>query len=432
MAKPKSTQTTTPLFDTNGFTSALVVDAAIASEISYGRNDLDWNALQADGWTNITDQLSFAKGSVVDGYFVNRNAAGIVLEKDGVLFVAFRGTDVDNPLPDMLSYWRLDGADMTARYYADVGAMMDAAMAYAAASDEVTQVVATGHSLGGSAVDAALRAYGADAYPELRGITFNSPTSGLLNDGRELNVGYANDMIYEIVGNTSAPNALHNLYYAIQPGEPMPDPGTETDYIALLSKVMQAWTSPAHDIARFPDALQALADSPIYDMVGRNDVVVLDGSQYAVSLDAMAKLSPSFDKAMAASSKVGLIGQGGDDILGGSRYNDVIDGGAGNDIIVGLGGNDTLWGGGGDDTFIFGKGFGRDVIKDYGPGDVLSFQTGPAGGDYLPDLAAVKAWVDSSPQVRASFKNGDLTISLGGRDSVTLEGVASWDAFAMV
>ncbi len=431
MPKPKTAQTTTPLFDTSGIGAALVVDAAIASEVSYGRNDIDWNALEADGWTNITAQLSVAKGAVVDGYFVNRNAAGIVLEKDGVLFVAFRGTDVDNPLPDMLSYWRLDGGVMTSRYYADVGAMMDAAMAYAAASDEVTQVVATGHSLGGSAVDAALRAYGADAYPELRGITFNSPTSGLLDDERELNVGYANDLIYEIVGNTRAPNALHNLYYAIQPGEPMPDPGTETDYIALLSKVMQAWTSPAHDIARFPDALQALVDSAVYDMVGRSDVVVLDGSRHAVSLDAMAKLSPSFDRAMAASSTVGLIGQDGADLLGGSRYSDAIDGGAGNDIIVGLGGNDTLWGGGGDDTFIFGKGFGRDIIKDYGPGDVLSFQTGPAGGDHLPDLAAVRVWVDSNPQVRASFKDGDLILSVG-RDSVTLKGVGGWDAFTMV
>lgn len=431
MPKPQPTSTRTPLFDTDGFTSALVVDAALASEISYDRGDLG-AALAAGGFTNVTADIGLPAESLVEGFFVNGNASGIVLEKDAVLYVAFAGTSVEDPLPDVLDYWQLNGAAMTAEYYGDVSAMMDAAMTYAADPDSgVTQVVATGHSLGGSAVDGALAAYDAEAYPALRGITFNSPTSGLLDDGRELNVGYENDFINEIIGDGSAGNAVHNLYYAIQPGEPMPDPGSETSYISLLSKALQAWTSPAHDIARFPEALAALADSPVYEQVSRGDVVVLDGSGYGVSLDAMADLSAAFDTAMAGSSRVGLVGQAVDDVLGGSAYGDAIDGGAGNDVIVGLGGDDLLWGGEGLDTFLFTGRFGKDVVKDYEAGDILSFQTGPAGGEYLASLAALQAWSESTNQVRTSFTDAGLVIAFaGGKDKVTLEGVGSWDLMA--
>ena len=75
-----------------------------------------------------------------------------------------------------------------------------------------------------------------------------------------------------------------------------------------------------------------------------------------------------------------LYGNGGDDILNGGYGNDRLYGGDGNDTLqadvdssYGMPGNDTLDGGAGNDilrggygndTYIFGKGYGRDVIND--------------------------------------------------------------------
>ena len=63
----------------------------------------------------------------------------------------------------------------------------------------------------------------------------------------------------------------------------------------------------------------------------------------------------------------------GDDTINGSNGNDVIVGGAGNDIINGNNGNDTLeggigndklYGGVGNDTYVYGKGYGNDIMSD--------------------------------------------------------------------
>ena len=75
-----------------------------------------------------------------------------------------------------------------------------------------------------------------------------------------------------------------------------------------------------------------------------------------------------------------LYGNGGDDILNGGYGNDRLYGGDGNDTLQadvdssygtpgndtldGGAGNDILRGGYGNDTYIFGKGYGRDVIND--------------------------------------------------------------------
>jgi len=60
-----------------------------------------------------------------------------------------------------------------------------------------------------------------------------------------------------------------------------------------------------------------------------------------------------------------LFGDSGDDYLSGDNGNDTLFGGAGNDLVDGLAGNDQLWGGSGYDIFCFGRGYGKDVIKDF-------------------------------------------------------------------
>ncbi|MCG7657596.1 calcium-binding protein [Neisseriaceae bacterium CCUG 44465] len=63
-----------------------------------------------------------------------------------------------------------------------------------------------------------------------------------------------------------------------------------------------------------------------------------------------------------------------DDVLDGGAGDDVLNAGSGNDTLIGGAGNDILNGGAGSDTYVFAKGHGQDVIKDYGSeSDVLVF-----------------------------------------------------------
>jgi len=88
-----------------------------------------------------------------------------------------------------------------------------------------------------------------------------------------------------------------------------------------------------------------------------------------------------------------LSGDLGNDTLSGGRDEDVLDagggndlllGGDGNDIISGGAGNDRMDGGAGADTYLFSEadwaeGFTRDVIGDFGEGDMIDFA---ASGDF--------------------------------------------------
>lgn len=59
-----------------------------------------------------------------------------------------------------------------------------------------------------------------------------------------------------------------------------------------------------------------------------------------------------------------ISGDAGDDNLFGDDGKDSLFGGGGNDLIDGLKQNDKLWGGSGFDFFVYGKNYGKDVIKD--------------------------------------------------------------------
>jgi hypothetical protein len=59
-----------------------------------------------------------------------------------------------------------------------------------------------------------------------------------------------------------------------------------------------------------------------------------------------------------------FAGDGNDTLFGGSGR-DRLFGNTGNDTLYGGGGNDYLEGGYGDDTYIFGKGDGKDTIRDF-------------------------------------------------------------------
>jgi Ca2+-binding RTX toxin-like protein len=107
-----------------------------------------------------------------------------------------------------------------------------------------------------------------------------------------------------------------------------------------------------------------------------------------------------------------IRGNSGNNVLKGLAGNDWLAGGLGNDTLVGGTGNDTLDGGVGNDIFIFAKGDGKDVIRDFEPGagtgDVLQLD-----GFGFTSFDQVKA---------AMQQNGaHVLLNLGGSDSITFE-----------
>ena len=64
-------------------------------------------------------------------------------------------------------------------------------------------------------------------------------------------------------------------------------------------------------------------------------------------------------------------GRRGDDLILGGDGNDRLFGGLGNDTLDGGTGNDVLHGGAGFDTFVYRQGSGRDIVLDFGSGDIV-------------------------------------------------------------
>ena len=107
-----------------------------------------------------------------------------------------------------------------------------------------------------------------------------------------------------------------------------------------------------------------------------------------------------------------LRGGAGHDAIFGGGGNDVLVGGAGLDVIVGGSGADILLGGPDNDRFVFGMGFGVDVIRD--------FASGMPAGDVI--LIDADIFADLNTLLAASAQDGSsVVITAGMSDTLTLQ-----------
>ena len=92
-----------------------------------------------------------------------------------------------------------------------------------------------------------------------------------------------------------------------------------------------------------------------------------DGSvMQGTALDNIAFLGTAGNDSIVGSDGKDLIkGLGGSDVLYGGFGDDVLDGGAGNDVLYGGFSGAFDGAGAGNDTYVFGRGYGQDVIYDY-------------------------------------------------------------------
>ena len=107
----------------------------------------------------------------------------------------------------------------------------------------------------------------------------------------------------------------------------------------------------------------------------------------------------------------GIIAAGnGGETLDGKGGDDLLFGGNGSDRLIGGDGNDRLTGGNGSDTFVFGPGFGHDIVTDFSRADRIEFD-----GGVFQNFQAVQA---ATQQVGAN-----TVITLDNDNSITLLGV---------
>jgi serralysin len=117
-----------------------------------------------------------------------------------------------------------------------------------------------------------------------------------------------------------------------------------------------------------------------------------------------------------------LAGTSEAEVLEGTAGADTLDGLGGNDTLDGGAGNDVLVGGTADDRFVLhGRGFGHDVIQDFGGGDLIDLSR--LG---ISDFAHLAPFLG-----RSVFGDATLSLAFGGvADRLTILGLGPTDLTA--
>ncbi len=161
------------------------------------------------------------------------------------------------------------------------------------------------------------------------------------------------------------------------------------------------------------------------------DQAIVTGQTFNLSLAGGAEASIVSDESDPGSEIANFVSGGiGDDTLVGGDGNDNLFGDAGNDTMDGGAGNDVLEDGPGNDTYVFGRGYGQDVVYEWDPtagnidtvrfaadvsaGDITAYQD-PMGGLVLSingtnDSLRVNGWFSSDAQKVEQFAFADGTV----------------------
>lgn len=139
----------------------------------------------------------------------------------------------------------------------------------------------------------------------------------------------------------------------------------------------------------------------------------IEGAQGGLGADIL-RGSHSANKLSGNQGNDLLIGRSGNDRLAGGDGMDTLKGGNGKDLLFGREGDDFLYGGKGRDRFYYDD--GQDVIAD--------FNAGQKDKIFIDDALVGNISVKKLLQNKATVKNGDVHINLGGGDKLIIEDVS--------
>ncbi|MBE9047167.1 hypothetical protein IQ255_22670, partial [Pleurocapsales cyanobacterium LEGE 10410] len=299
------------------------------------------NQMSLDGWQVITPDLTNpdygldlelitgntfrVEGSFFDQPYGDANAA--VLKSGNTLLLAFRGTEI--PEGDF-TYWLRLG-----QHYDLFEPLFQALDNYIQANP-ASKILVTGHSLGAAMAEFYMAEHPGSLYSA---VAVASPTaSNDPTDTRVLNIGYKNDVVYQVRSaglseGASPNNATTYFYIAVGPEHQVGDPPYN------------------HQMRNYIYGTNRVFNSSYYSQMKKNSLVLVDLTDSSFNIADLNYLNYS------SNPYAFLLGEDDDqDNLQGARGNDVLEGLGGDDTLTGdnydvdwLAGDDTLDGGEGND-----------------------------------------------------------------------------------
>jgi Ca2+-binding RTX toxin-like protein len=299
------------------------------------------------GWNTITPDLTnpnyglnpqFITGNTFKAEGPNYgNANATVFKSEDILLLAFRGTEVSQKDP---VYW------FALKQHYDLFEPLFQALDNYIQANPVSKILVTGHSLGAAMTDYYLKNHPNSSEISYSAVSVASPLASYdPQDTRILNIGFNNDIVYEIASEglfsqgASPNNATINLNIASDEAAPGLD------------------ISDNHSTDNYIYATNRIFDSAYYQKMQRDSFIVIDRTNFED-----AEITSIVDTAFG--HDVFILGEDdGNDNLRGDGGNDVLEGLGGNDTLTGdnfdvdwLAGNDTLDGGAGNDALNGGSG----------------------------------------------------------------------------
>ncbi|WP_095077084.1 polyurethanase [Pseudomonas sp. Irchel s3h17] len=397
----------------NGFglgLPATLVTALIGGTDSQGAiPGIPWNpdsekaaleAVQQAGWTPITaTQLGY--DGKVDGrgtFFGEKpgytSAQVEILGKydaQGQLTeigIAFRGTSgpreslisdsIGDAINDLLA--ALGPEDYAKNYVGEAfGSLLQDVAAFAAAHGLSGQdVLVSGHSLGGLAVNS-LADLSSDHwngfYQDANYIAYASPTQS--STDKVLNIGYENDPVFRAldgsdfnlasvgVHDTPQDSATNNIVN-------FNDHYASTAWNLLPYSILNIPTWISHLPTAYGDGMTRVLDSVFYDLTSKDStLIVANLSDPARSTTWVQDLNRN---AETHTGSTFIIGSDGNDLIQGGQGTDYLDGGAGNDTFRDAGGYNIIEGGAGNNSLDL-----QQSVKNF------SFANDGAGALYIRD-----------------------------------------------
>lgn len=329
---------------------------------------------------------NFPTTGLIDGIYLDGNAAAFITRSADSLFIAFRGTNdldphhgfdpvdflkglADLSSPDVNDWFRMDD------YYNLLRPLTNALSNYVNdPSHGVSHIYVTGHSLGASMAERFMTDHAGDA--RFEAVTFanpgyNSPVAGRVDDPRIINLHVNHDPALDLAVPV---DQLRGDDYVVF--------GAENTGAGSLHEMSLYYAAAQFLNQNYHLPIQALATN------GRPDTVHLFGNiawqatvpEWQVTLPSGTLANP-------------VLGTSGIDYMKTSP-------------------GSTMTGGGQSDTFVFGPTFGRDTIQDFQPGyDVIQVDHSLFG-----NVKAIMANTHDDGQ-------GNTVVTYDATDTITLHGV---------
>ena len=396
-------------------------------DATVGENDLA-TSLVGSGWIIVRpSQLGVSTLDPDNEYFevhVGNNsgpvAAAFLVERNGVLAIAFRGSD---ELGDQLAT-----INNQSGYFDAYRNFLDAALLYAAdPANDVSQILVTGHSLGGVMAEWFANEYALELSTlelPVSVATFGSPGTNITTAPTALaqsivHFGHSGDQIFEHQGFVgSLLNGLVREGASIEIDLPNVDANDPRLNFFEHDMFLYQRSAPALASSYFG---QRLLDDPASHQIIVDTVISASDDQITLNFSSRA-----VPLAIIGDSGIHTPGFTDIDIISGGSAGDWIDGGGGNDTLLGGGGNDELFGGTGNDRLV--GNIGTDtgdfssVLSSYtiARTGVLTTVGGPDGLDFLTSVETLQF---SDLSLRSLFFTGDFNND--GRSDIVLQNGSS-------